>query len=250
MKRKSLFITIGVMAVFLVAAFLAGKAFATVNCFTDTIGNWAETEICWMKDHGISAGYGGGLYGPNDFVTRAQMAVFMKNQAEVPPVTGQIMITPGNGEWLKRTAIDNTSFDNLGWSVEISKATAGSAWITIQPSIPTVLYGRRMQLVGVDFCYRNSANTDLWDVDIDRFSTTDGIPHYYGLYADGTDRSDTACRYYELTTPYTLTKFDGVVFYAHVNWAVAGAIFEVSRTTFVLQPTDTLTSPFSPPLTP
>jgi hypothetical protein len=81
MKRKSLFITIGVVAVFLVAAFLAGKAFATVNCFTDTVGNWAETEICWLKDHGVASGYGGGLYGPNDHITRAEMAVMLKNEA-------------------------------------------------------------------------------------------------------------------------------------------------------------------------
>lgn len=247
MKRKILFVTIGAVALVLVTAFWAGKAFATTGCFSDTNGHWAETFICWLKDNGVSTGYVDGTYRPENYITRAEMAKMLQKQAEVPPSTGLIMITPGNGEWLKRSATDDLSFDNLGYSTDITKATAGVAWITIQPSIPTVLYGRRMQLVGVDFCYQATANATLLGVDLDTFTSDAGDTGGYTWRAgDGTDRTDSACRYYALTTPYTLTKFDGVVFYAAVQWNVAGANFRVTRTTFVLQPSETLTTPFTP----
>ena len=80
------------MAVLLVV-FSAGQAYASTGCFTDTNGHWAEAAICWMKDNGITTGIGGGLYGPENNVTRAQMAVFMKAQAEIPPSTGDIYVT-------------------------------------------------------------------------------------------------------------------------------------------------------------
>jgi hypothetical protein len=241
MKRKFLFVTIGVVAMLLVTAFLAGKAFATTGCFTDTVGNFAETAICWLKDKGIAVGYGGGLYGPNDYVTRAQMAVYMKNLAAVVPDTGVIMITPGNAEWLKRSESDDLSFENAGYQTNITKTTAGIAWITVQPSIPTVLYGRQLQLLGVELCYVASANAKLESVDLDTFTSTNGtVGTYTAQASDSTERTDTACRWYALASPYTLTENNGVVFYAHVNWT-AGGIFYITRTTFELQP-----KPFTP----
>jgi len=245
MKRKALFITIGVIAVLIVVAFSAGRAFATTGCFTDTNGHWAETYICWLKDNLISTGYSDGTYHPESGITRAEMAVMLKRQAEVPPSAGLIMITPGNGEWLKRSSGDNLTFENLGYQTNIVKATVGSAWITLQPTIPTALYGRRLQLVGVDFCYQASANATLLSLDLDTFNTTLGTAGAYtSRVGDGTDRTDSACRYYPLAVPYTLTKYDGVVFYALVQWNVAAAPFIVTRTTFVLQATDQLVTNF------
>ena len=136
MKRKSLFVIIGVVAVLLVTAFLAGKAFATVGCFPDTNGHWAETYICWLKDHFITTGYGDGTYRPDNNITRGEMAAMLQRQAEVPPDTGQIMITPGNGEWLKRSDISDVIFDNLGYETDITKVTAGNAWLTISTIHP------------------------------------------------------------------------------------------------------------------
>jgi len=70
------------------SAFSAGKAFAALNCFTDTTGHWAETFICWAKDNGITSGTAPGVYSPDDYVTRAQMAVFLNKTAALNRATG------------------------------------------------------------------------------------------------------------------------------------------------------------------
>jgi hypothetical protein len=248
MNRKSLFITIGVVSLLLVATFWAGKAFATTGCFSDTNGHWAETFICWLKDNDVSTGYGDGTYRPENNITRAEMAVMLQRQAEVPPDKGLILITPGNGNWLKYMAADDISFNYRSSHTEVMKATLGDAWISIQPSVPTVLYGRDMQLVGVDFCYTASTDTYLSIVELETFTSTAGEAHYDVQANDSTVRTDSACRYYELPAPVTLTPIEGVTFWVYVHWNAGGTKFNINRTTFVLQPTSTL-AVFSPSLT-
>jgi len=240
MKRKFMFVTIGIVAVLLVTAFWAGKTFATTGCFSDTNGHWAETFICWLKDNGVSTGYGDGTYRPENNITRAEMAVMLKRQADVPPSTGLILVTPGNGDWLKHYSTYDISFDSTTNGTGVSKATAGDAWISIQPSIPTVLYGRNLQLVGVEFCYTGDANTYLSYVELDTFTSTAGEFNATDRNTDATVRTDSACRYYVLPSPVTLTAEDGVNFLIGVHWNAGGTYFYLARTTFVLQPTGTI----------
>jgi sugar lactone lactonase YvrE len=69
------------MAVFLVRAVEGGPALNYCDSgdpFIDvTAGMWSCGFIKRLKELGISTGYGDGRYGPNDVVTRAQMAVFL-----------------------------------------------------------------------------------------------------------------------------------------------------------------------------
>ena len=51
----------------------------TSNPFTDVSYNrWGCKYVKKLVEMRITVGYGGGLYGPDDYVTRAQMAVFLK----------------------------------------------------------------------------------------------------------------------------------------------------------------------------
>jgi hypothetical protein len=176
------------------------------------------------------------------------MAVMLRNQAEVPPDTGLTLITPGNGEWLKYAPNDDISFYNYEGPTEVRKNTAGLAYLFIQPSIPTVLYGRRMQLVGVEFCYQATADTYLSFVELSTFTSTMGIAYSTSRYSDTTDRTDLACRYYVISpSPVTLTKADGVNFMIHVQFGPELSYFSIARTTFVLQPTDTMAAPYTAP---
>ena len=69
------------MAIFLekglhfLAAFTPSNAIPTFN---DTVGHWAEDWIEALKSDGVTSGCGAGNYCPNDPVTRAQMAAFLK----------------------------------------------------------------------------------------------------------------------------------------------------------------------------
>ncbi len=47
-------------------------------------GSWYEDAIHWAADEGIVSGYGNGLYGPNDNITREQLAVMLWRYAGSP----------------------------------------------------------------------------------------------------------------------------------------------------------------------
>ena len=47
-------------------------------------GSWYEDAIHWAADSGIVSGYGNGLYGPNDNITREQLAVMLWRYAGSP----------------------------------------------------------------------------------------------------------------------------------------------------------------------
>lgn len=51
-----------------------------VSSFTDVYADtWYGAPIAWAADNGIVSGYGGGLFGPDDLITREQMAVMLRN---------------------------------------------------------------------------------------------------------------------------------------------------------------------------
>ena len=58
-------------------------ALTSANPFTDvTSGQWYTDAIVWAADNGIVSGYGGGLFGPNDNITREQVVVILNNYAK------------------------------------------------------------------------------------------------------------------------------------------------------------------------
>ena len=55
-----------------------------ISLFTDVSASyWAHTYIIDMADKGIITGYGNGLFGPNDQITRAQFATMLCRAAEL-----------------------------------------------------------------------------------------------------------------------------------------------------------------------
>ncbi len=243
MKRK---FSLGVAALaFVVTALFAGDANAATACFPDTNGHWAETFICWMKESGITAGYGDGTFRPENSITRAETSVFLKKLSDLQDskTSGLILVTAGHGDWKPFSSADNLSFSYFSSSTYVTKAAAGSNFLSIFPSIPTVLYGKSLQLLGVEFCYAAQANAYLSYVEINK--TT-----YAGdrtmLFSDSTDRTDAACRYYVLAAPETLTAEDGLNFFAQAVW-VTSTNFNVGRATFVLQTTGVAAAPPSIP---
>ena len=50
------------------------------NPFNDVVGDkWYFDAVVWAVENGIVSGYGGGLYGPEDNITREQLAVILNN---------------------------------------------------------------------------------------------------------------------------------------------------------------------------
>jgi hypothetical protein len=243
MKRKYLFLVGALLVVVLAAGVAVGRTYATTGCFPDTNGHWAEIFICWLKDNGISSGYPDMTYRPENNVTRAEMAVMLKNQANVPPATGLILVSAGFGNWLPFNSNDPLEFAYFSGSTFVDRTAIGYNYLSVQPDLATVLYGRSLQLNGVEFCYGASASAILDYVEINTFRHTTGAGNRSLLFSDSTDRTDAACRLYTLATPAVLTAEDGANFFISVNWTVASSGFYIGRTTFIFQPTETIAAP-------
>jgi hypothetical protein len=57
------------------------------NSSTPTLGasgSWYADAVNWAASNGIVAGYGNGLFGPNDEISREQMAVILYNYTNSP----------------------------------------------------------------------------------------------------------------------------------------------------------------------
>ena len=239
MKRKYFFLVGALVLVLLAAAFVAGRTFASTGCFSDTNGHWAEIFICWLKDNSISSGYADGTYHPESNITRAEMAKMLYNQANQPPRIGLILITAGYGDWVPLWSVDPVVFGYWAEGTQIYRSAVGYEVLSLQADIPTMLYGKRLMLYGVEFCYDADATATLDYVQINSFTHTAGPGVRVEEFLDTTDRTDAACRAYYVASPVTLTEEMGVNFFIGVNWTNTATPFIIGRTTFILWPTDT-----------
>ncbi len=57
--------------------------------FADTNGHWAKEPIATAAAHGIVSGYDDNAFGPDDLVTREQMAVMIVQAAKLAPAAGE-----------------------------------------------------------------------------------------------------------------------------------------------------------------
>lgn len=221
-------------------SFATRQAHATTGCFADTNGNFFETYICWMKENGVTTGTGGGNYSPDATVTRAQMAAFLQRQAEIPPSTGDIRISAGFGNWKPFYSTDPLSYTYFSSQTQVTRSSSGSAFLSVTPDLPTVLYGRSLLFKGVEFCFDTFASTSLNYVEINTYSHTTGSLGRNLRFSDPTSRTGNHCQLFTLSSPVVLGANDGVNFFIQVNWTVADSQFAIGRTTFILAPTTTV----------
>jgi DMSO/TMAO reductase YedYZ molybdopterin-dependent catalytic subunit len=65
--------------------------------FADTAGHWSEDYITTATAHGLVSGYNDGAFGPDDLITREQMAVMIVKAAKLSPSTGEIHYADSDG---------------------------------------------------------------------------------------------------------------------------------------------------------
>ncbi len=73
---------------------------------------WYAEAIRWASSRGIASGYGNGLFGPNDFITREQLAVMLWRYADNPTATNKQLHFSDAGE------VSSYALDALYWAVE------------------------------------------------------------------------------------------------------------------------------------
>jgi S-layer homology domain len=90
LSKRLVFILVAVVLVLGVGG--VGVAYAADALpFTDISGNWAEQAIVNLAARGIVTGHADGTFGPNENVTRAQMATFLDrlNTEAMKPVAAR-----------------------------------------------------------------------------------------------------------------------------------------------------------------
>ncbi len=81
--------------------------------FTDvSSGAWCAGAVAWAAEHGVVSGYGGGLFGPDDPITREQLAVMLWRYAGSPAASG------GELRFHDADQIEAHARDAMCWAVE------------------------------------------------------------------------------------------------------------------------------------
>lgn len=85
----------------------------TESIFTDVEKDtWYTDAVAWATDKGIIKGYGNGKYGPNDNITREQLAVMLYRYAGSPVTSGNM-----NG-FVDANKVSDYAKDAMTWAVE------------------------------------------------------------------------------------------------------------------------------------
>lgn len=81
--------------------------------FTDVApGAWCAPAVAWAAERGIAGGYGGGLFGPDDPITREQLAVMLWRYAGSPAAPG------GELSFMDAERIGAHAREAICWAVE------------------------------------------------------------------------------------------------------------------------------------
>lgn len=210
MKRLTPFLLGTLCGVLVLAAFTIGQVsaapLAAIGCFPDTNGHWAESFICWAAQKGIVGGYPDGTFKPENNVTRAQAVIMLKNQAEIPPTTGEHYFNAGPNAWQPNSGgatgqyVDYYTIQSL-----LRSSATGVRFFQVTPSLPSTLYSKTTYFKGVLLCYRTEGAAFIDSVDIlhEKFMGVDGTTVTLAQLTDPTNRTGYGCRRYEITEPST-----------------------------------------------
>lgn len=136
--------------------------------------------------------------------------------------------------------IDSSFF---GFTIFSAAAAAADKNLILVPDIPVTLYGKSLELTGMQLCYdAQDANAVLDQVMLFRSYANNGNVHNNTFVVDDmTDRDDSTCRTYT-GTPQVLAPNAFAMIQLVVDWTGAGN-FNVNRTTLFLQPHPTEAGP-------
>ncbi len=94
--------------------------------FTDVNGEYFADAVAWAAEAGIISGYGDGLFGPNDSITREQLAVMLHRFAGKPAANGPALAQKDAKQ------ISEYALPAMRWAVEYG-IISGKADNTLDP---------------------------------------------------------------------------------------------------------------------
>lgn len=165
------------------------------------------------------------------------------------PSTAPMRIAVGHSNWVPFNSGNDITFGYFSNRATVTKASIGTNYISVSPSLPVAMDGRRLNLLAVEFCYQANATAVLDRIEVVTNTHAMDVSDGTLRLVDDTNRTDEGCRRYQLSTPYTLRPEDAASLFVLINYATAGATFRVGRTTFVVEPTNAAAATVDLPLT-
>ncbi|MGH2661233.1 MAG: hypothetical protein ACRDH8_00215 [Actinomycetota bacterium] len=153
---------------------------------------------------------------------------FVQNQ-------GDILVGVGHHDWVAEGPGAGFT-DHRSLRAQLERGAAGDARFGVSGDAPTALYGKRLALKGVEYCYNVRLNATIDQAELFVQTHSVGTHNLSPVATDPTNRTDEACRTLFPPSPVTLTENDYVSFALDVAYSAAGRV-DVSRVTFILTPT-------------
>lgn len=96
---------------------LEGSPAASANPFNDIArGSYYEKAVAWAAEHGIVTGYGDGLFGPNDRITREQLASILYRYAQYKKLDVSVGEDTNILSYNDATSISDYAFPAMQWA--------------------------------------------------------------------------------------------------------------------------------------
>ena len=96
---------------------LEGSPAASANPFNDVArGSYYEKAVAWAAEHGIVNGYGDGLFGPNDRITREQLASILYRYAQYKKLDVSVGEDTNILSYHDATSIFDYAFPSMQWA--------------------------------------------------------------------------------------------------------------------------------------
>ena len=96
---------------------LEGSPAASANPFNDVArGSYYEKAVAWAAEHSIVNGYGDGLFGPNDRITREQLASILYRYAQYKKLDVSVGEDTNILSYNDATSISDYAFPSMQWA--------------------------------------------------------------------------------------------------------------------------------------
>ena len=96
---------------------LEGSPAASANPFNDVArGSYYEKAVAWAAEHGIVNGYGDRLFGPNDRITREQLASILYRYAQYKKLDVSVGEDTNILSYNDATSISDYAFPSMQWA--------------------------------------------------------------------------------------------------------------------------------------
>lgn len=152
------------------------------------------------------------------------------------PDGGETRISFSPAQWQKTNPVSPVQVNNQASDTSFTSGSTDNTFIaSLGGSLPVVLEGRPMSLVGVNACYATPNTPTLEAVQVHIQDTATNNTE--AVITDSTERSDDACRDYLAPSPIPLDATDTVYVTYLVDFPGGGGqTFIAQRVTVILEP--------------